>query len=36
MTDTKYKILSQVVSGGAYPTTLGVPRTYGIQLIAKF
>jgi iron complex outermembrane receptor protein len=36
VTDTKYKILSQVVAGGAYPTTLGIPRTYGVQLIAKF
>jgi iron complex outermembrane receptor protein len=35
LTDKNYKILSQVVNSGAYPTTMGVPRTYGLQFIAK-
>ncbi len=34
--DKSYKVLSQVVSVGAYPTSLGPPRTYGLQFIAKF
>lgn len=33
--DTSYKILSQVVNAGAYPTSLGMPRTFGLQLIAR-
>jgi iron complex outermembrane receptor protein len=33
--DTSYKVLSTVVSGGAYPTYYGPPRTYGLQLIAR-
>jgi iron complex outermembrane receptor protein len=36
VTDLSYKILSQVVNGGAYPTSLGIPRTFGLQLIARF
>jgi len=36
LADTQYKVLSQVVASGAYPTSLGSPRTYGAQLIAKF
>jgi iron complex outermembrane receptor protein len=35
LTDTNYKVLSQVVSGGAYPTSLGNPRTFGLQFIAQ-
>ena len=33
--DTTYRILSTVVNAGAYPTYIGAPRTYGVQLIAK-
>ncbi|MFT3926961.1 MAG: TonB-dependent receptor [Myxococcales bacterium] len=33
--DTTYRILSTVVNSGAYPTYIGPPRTYGLQLIAK-
>jgi iron complex outermembrane receptor protein len=33
--DKSYKVLSQVVTVGAYPTSLGPPRTYGLQFIAK-
>jgi iron complex outermembrane receptor protein len=36
LADAEYKVLSQVVASGAYPTALGSPRTYGVQLIAKF
>jgi iron complex outermembrane receptor protein len=35
LTDTDYKVLSQVVNGGAYPTSLGIPRTFGLQFIAQ-
>ncbi len=35
LTDTDYKVLSQVVNGGAYPTSLGNPRTFGLQLSAQ-
>jgi hypothetical protein len=36
LADAQYKVLSQVVASGAYPTSLGSPRTYGARLIAKF
>ncbi len=35
LADTSYKVLSQVVNGGAYPTSLGNPRTFGLQFIAQ-
>jgi iron complex outermembrane recepter protein len=35
LTDATYRILSTVVNAGAYPTTMGPPRTYGLQFIAK-
>ena len=35
VSDTSYKVLSQVVNAGAYPTSLGMPRTFGLQLIAR-
>jgi len=31
-----YRILSQVVASGAYPTNVGDPRTYGVELISQF
>jgi iron complex outermembrane recepter protein len=31
-----YRILSQVVASGAYPTNLGDPRTLGVELISQF
>ncbi|HEY0707576.1 MAG TPA: TonB-dependent receptor [Polyangia bacterium] len=36
VTDESYKVLSQVVNLGANPTSLGLPRTYGLQLIGRF
>jgi iron complex outermembrane receptor protein len=34
--NSDYRILSQVVASGAYPTNLGDPRTYGVELISRF
>jgi len=34
--DADYRILSQVVASGAYPTTVGDPRTFGVELISQF
>lgn len=36
LTDKSYKVLSQVVNLGAYPTSLGAPRTFGANVIARF
>lgn len=35
VTDTNYKVLSRVQNAGAWPTSLGPPRTWGLQLIGK-
>jgi iron complex outermembrane receptor protein len=35
LSNTDYKVLSTVVNGGAYPTYLGIPRTFGVQFIAQ-
>ena len=35
VTDESWKVLSQVVNLGAYPTSLGTPRTFGLQLIVR-
>jgi outer membrane receptor protein involved in Fe transport len=34
--NSDYRILSQVVASGAYPTNVGDPRTYGVELISQF
>ncbi|UJR83987.1 Hypothetical protein I5071_60580 [Sandaracinus amylolyticus] len=36
ITGTSWRVLSQVVNLGAYPTSLGSPRTFGLQIIGRY